>query len=416
MGRFNQTKRRDMVAEGLFPAWADRYGLPFLMLLFVATASVYAQDDGEAPVKGRAVFEEKGCIQCHAIFGDGGKVGPDLGKRKFYGSYLDLAGTMWNHFPRMYAAMQREHLPQVELTSEEMSQLVAYLLYMRYLGEPGNEFRGRKLLRSKRCLSCHKFGGVGGDVAPDFSTIKEYVSPLRLAEDMWNHGPRMRQTFKERKVKWPNISGEEIIDIAAAIRSYTAPTSVAAGSFSFGNPARGHQVLEEKKCLSCHAIRGQGGKVGPDFATIEFEYTVTELAGRMWNHGPQMWEAMEKSGLQVPTFERGELADVVATLYDIRLKAESGDPERGRAVFEKKKCLSCHSLQGEGAGAASDLARVEGLNSPLAMVTAMWNHAPKMREMATSKRVRWPKFKTNEMASLYAYLRTQWLTAQSGKP
>jgi len=343
-------------------------------------------------------------------------VGPDLGKQKFYGSYIDLAGMMWNHFPKMWAAMQKKRLPQAALTSDEMAQLVAYLLSMRYRGEPGNEFRGRKLLRSKRCLSCHKLGGVGGDLGPDFSKIKEYVSPLRLAESMWNHGPKMLKTSSERKVKWPKISGSEIVDIAAAIRASMAPTTVPAGSFRLGDPARGRQLLKEKGCLTCHAIRGEGGKVGPDFASLELRYSVTELAGRMWNHGPAMWKAMQQTGVQPPTFQQGELANILAALYQIRLNDVPGTQERGRAVLEKKKCLSCHSLHGKGGETAPDLAEVKGLDSPLEMVTAMWNHAPKMREMVVRKKLPWPKFGENEMGSLYVYLRAERQQAQVRTP
>lgn len=387
-----------------------------IMVVLSLPVVTTAQTNGDMAVAGRQVFEQKGCSRCHAVFGQGGDIGPDLGERKFYGSYLDLAGLMWNHFPKMYAVMQKEHLPPAELSSEEMSQLVAYLLSMRYLGEEGNEFRGRRLLRSKRCLSCHKLGGVGGDLGPDFSSRDEYMSPLSLAETMWDHGPSMMQTTEEKKVKWPKISGREIVDMAAAIRASMSPTLVPSGAFRFGDPERGRHLLKEKNCLSCHAIHGQGGNTAPDFGSVEFEYTVTELAGRMWNHGPKMWEAMQQSGVQPPQFHGGELADVLAALYTVRLNDVRGDQKRGRKVLEKKACLSCHSLRGEGEHSAPDLIGIAALESPLEMVTAMWNHAPKMEEMKTQKHLSWPKFGRTDMADLYAYLKGQQLTAETPTP
>ena len=75
-----------------------------IILLNIETVLTIAQssDLPILPWDGKKVFVEKGCIQCHAIYGEGGNKGTDLGEDKFYGSYLDLAALMWNHFPEMY--------------------------------------------------------------------------------------------------------------------------------------------------------------------------------------------------------------------------------------------------------------------------------------------------------------------------
>ncbi|NIT61884.1 MAG: c-type cytochrome, partial [Aliifodinibius sp.] len=117
--------------------------------------------------------------------GKGGKGGPDLGEQKFYGTYLELASLMWNHFPKMFEKMQETGYQFPEFTEEEMSQLIAYISFIRYMGEPGNEYKGKKLLKSKGCMSCHKFGGAGEDIGPDISAKEEYLSPISLLETMW---------------------------------------------------------------------------------------------------------------------------------------------------------------------------------------------------------------------------------------
>lgn len=356
------------------------------------------------PWKGQEVFQRRGCVKCHAVYSEGERIGPDLGHRKFYGSYLQLAGVLWNHFPRMYEAMQKERISWVELSNQEMSDLIAYLFYIRYLGEPGNEYRGRKLLRTKECMKCHKFSGVGGEVGPDIGRIKEYMSPLLLAEALWNHGPQMTELFDKQKIKRPEFAGNEIIDVAVAVRSYMSPTRVPTEAFSLGDALRGERLIDHKGCKDCHAIRGVGGNVGPDFAKLELDCSVTAIAGRMWNHGPKMWEAMRDKGIAVPTFAKGEMADVIAYIYGLKLTDVQGDATRGREVVETKRCLSCHSLQGQGTGAARDLAASRSLDAPLGMVTAMWNHAPAMQQMIGEKRLQWPKFADGEMAHLYAYL------------
>lgn len=358
------------------------------------------------PWQGKEIFQKKGCSQCHAIYGEGGTAGPDLGKNKFYGSYLQLAGLMWNHFPQMLAAMQKAGISFPGFNENEMTQLVSYLYFARYLGEPGIEFRGRKLLQDKGCVTCHRFGGVGGDLGPDISKIKEYMSPLLLAEALWNHGPQMMEIFEARKIKRPEFEGDEIVDVAAAIRSYMSPTKVPESAFALGDPQRGKAVFENKNCSMCHAVGGVGGRLGPDFAKVDFNYSVTAIVGRMWNHGPKMWKAIKTKGLTVPTFAQGDMADLIAYLYSLKLEDIQGDPQKGRQVLNEKDCLNCHSLQKEGTSksVAPDLAIIGVPGSPLRMSTIMWNHAPHMQKQMSEKRLKWTQFAGNEMADLYAYL------------
>jgi cytochrome c2 len=381
-------------------------GVVFILLLF-CFSSFYAQRSSseQSHWKGRDIFEKKGCIECHSIYDKGGKGGPDLGKQKFYGTYLELSSLMWNHFPKMFKKMQKTGYQFSEFTDEEMSQLIAYISFIRYMGEPGNEYKGKKLLKSKGCLSCHKFGGVGEDIGPDISDKEEYLSPIALLETMWNHGPNMMGLFEKYDIKRPEFKGNEIVDIAVAIRSYMSPTKVPVGSFDLGDQVKGKKLSAEKGCLHCHSIRGEGGTLGSDFIEIDFNYSITQIAGNMWNHGPKMWEIMKDEDISFPTFDKGEMADIIAYLYSLKLEDAPGDVEMGSQIVNEKGCLSCHSLQGNGSDIALDLAKLEEMDSPLAMITAMWNHAPAMREKQLEKKLQWPKFNGRDMANLYAYMR-----------
>ena len=44
------------------------------------------------------------------------------------------------------------------------------------------------------------------------------------------------------------------------------------------------------------------------------------------------------------------------------------------------------------------------VGSPIEMVTAIWNHAPKMEKAFAKKGIQWPNFAGTEMADLVAYL------------
>jgi cytochrome c551/c552 len=382
------------------------YGVLGLVLIGLFSSHTVLEAQTPSPWKGREVFKEKGCIRCHSVYKEGGSGGPDLGKSKFYGNYLELAALMWNHFPAMSKKMQQVGVELPEFTKVEMAELISYLSYIRYLGEPGNVSKGKKLLKSKGCVKCHKFGGRGGDVGPDFGKIKNYISPLRLVEALWNHGPNMRQLFEEHNIARPQFKGREMIDLAVAIRSYMSPNRVPVGSFDLGNPTNGKRLAEEKGCMRCHAFRGAGGTIGPDFAEIDLRYSVTQIAGEMWNHEPEMWEAMKSEGLAFPVFEEGEMADVIAHIYGLKLEDVKGDAEEGRKVVDAQGCLSCHSLKGEGVDIAADFAEIDGLDTPLAMVTTMWNHAPSMQEQIREKKLKWPELSGKDMANLYIYLQS----------
>ena len=364
---------------------------------------------------GYEIFNEKGCTQCHTVHGKGGNSGPDLSKQKYYGTFLGIASLMWNHFPKMYEKMENSSFQFPELNIAETTQLISYLCCLRFTVEPGRDYRGRKLLKSMGCIKCHKYGGQGGEIGPDFSTITEYLSPIILVEAMWNHGPNVFDAFQEHDIKHTKFKGDDIVDLAAALRTYMPPTGkVPVGYADIGDPEKGKMLVEEKKCIYCHSFRGVGGNVGPDFAEVDLDYSVTQIAGKMWNHGPDMWKSMKSMDISFPVFEKGEMVHVVTYLYWFKLEDKPGDAEEGRKIIAERGCLACHSLPGTGAG-VRDLSTIEGLDSPLGMITAMWNHAPAMQNMFREKKLKWPKMSGRDMANLHAYLNQLALAIESGE-
>src|SRR5512137_353581 len=60
-----------------------------------------------------------------------------------------------------------------------------------------------------------------------------------------------------------------------------------------GDIKEGWKVFNQKKCIQCHSIWGEGGKGGPDLGTLPDAYvSQSQLAALMWNHGPEMWGRM----------------------------------------------------------------------------------------------------------------------------
>jgi mono/diheme cytochrome c family protein len=86
--------------------------------------SHYFEEAGR-PERGRAVLESKGCLDCHAAGGRGGKVGADLATYRAARSSAALVASLWNH-PR-YLMTRRQEVPWPVLSGEELANVSAYL-------------------------------------------------------------------------------------------------------------------------------------------------------------------------------------------------------------------------------------------------------------------------------------------------
>lgn len=358
----------------------------------------------EDPLKGHRIFEAKGCNRCHTIQGDRPGLGPDLGKHLVFGSYLDFAALMWNHSPRMTEFMRRNYIQRPEFTAQEFEELATFLYYLRYLGEPGDLQHGQTLLNEKGCLKCHSVGGKGSHRAPGLDSMSVYASPLFLAQAMWNHGPAMEEEMRALGLPRPLFQGQEMVDLAMYIRSLTKKGEPEEVYLTPGNPRRGEQVFQEKGCAECHSVFGKGGLVGPDLGLVVKDWSVTELAGIMWNHGPEMWRLISQMGLPAPTFNGQEMADVIAYIFYLKFAGEPGDPEKGQAVFQIMHCSECHIQGAKGAG--PDLTLSQAFDTPFSLGAMLWNHAPKMEKKLADRNLLWPEFKPGQMAELYQFLNT----------
>lgn len=158
--------------------------------------------------------------------------------------------------------------------------------------------------------------------------------------------------------------------------------------------------------MYCHSIQGVGGTIGPDFNDIYFNYTVLIIAGKMWNHGPKMWEVMKLENIPIPVFQNGEMCDIIAYMYHLNLKDAPGNIAKGKQLIVSKNCLSCHSINNQGSEIATDFTAMQKPNSPMAMVAAMWNHAPAMDERRAAGKLKWPELNGRDMANIYAYIQS----------
>lgn len=356
------------------------------------------------PSVGRRIFTERGCVRCHAIWGNGGRFGPDFATAGAGRSMQQLAGLFWNHTPGMIETVRRSGFRWPTLTDAELADVISYLYYIKLFDEPGDPALGERWFREKRCATCHRVGGVGGRVAPALDGYARYVAPIMLAQGMWNRGPVMQATQRAQGVPTPTFAGREMADIQAYIRRVSTLRNRQAVFLQPPDPERGSRLFAIKGCRRCHGESGRGTAYGPDLRASTLRLRVSEIAGVLWNHSFVMSARMRQLGFALPRFEGTEMADVIAFLYYLRFDEATGDSAEGAAVFVRKGCAGCHRPD-SGAAIGPDLSRSAAVAAPMRLAAAMWNHAPAMFEAMRQRTLEWPSFEGNEMRDLSVFLR-----------
>lgn len=357
-----------------------------------------------AMLAGWDLFGTKGCGGCHSIRGVGGVSGPDLATIQGPKSFLDIGAAMWNHLPKMAEEMRAARVPRPTLTPTDAANLIAFVFTARYFDSGGDAKTGERLFASKGCAHCHAVGGTGGHVGPELDWLKRANSPVLVAAAMWNHGPKMTEAMRAAGISRPTFSGNELADVIAYVTSAARDTGGDTQQVVPGTPARGAQLFEQKKCSTCHAVGGRGGRVGPDLGTPGHHISLTQLAARMWNHAPAMAVRMKDRGIDFPTLSGQDFANLLAYFYVSRYFDETGDRRRGQELLQAKGCLGCHTIRGKGGTGGGDFAKSGLVGTPASLVAGMWNHGRYMEALADKRHVAWPTVTGKELGDIATYL------------
>jgi ubiquinol-cytochrome c reductase cytochrome b subunit len=112
---------------------------------------------------------------CHAIGGDGGKVGPDLTLASIHKD----AKWMIQHFKRPSAIRPGTSMPPINLTDPQLNSLAAFLLKLNPKNatalETAPEFAtdGALVYEANKCGACHMVNGVGMKVGPPLNGLSK---------------------------------------------------------------------------------------------------------------------------------------------------------------------------------------------------------------------------------------------------
>lgn len=177
--------------------------------------------------------------------------------------------------------------------------------------DPG---RGESLFSAKGCARCHT--GRGGAPSGTAGSRGAAGSPQlpdgpmgvsRFVEGLWNHAPAMRARALERGIPWPQLTEAEMADLMGYLR-------VSPGADPAPDLRRGQALLVQKGCLKCHALSGEGGRLGPDLARVARRRSQVAVAAGMWSHAEGMLARIEERGVPFPVFGAGEMGDLLGYL------------------------------------------------------------------------------------------------------
>lgn len=344
-------------------------------------------------------FVRKQCATCHSLEENGAGGGPSLSRMVLSDNAMDFATDMWNHGPDMMKKADEMGITFPHLETKDVAGMVSFMTAYRYykMGAKtkGDVAKGEIVWKGMKCSGCHTLDSTSARLGNDLAACKN-MSPIDMAQAMWNHGPEMIAAMQEHGVKVPRFSGTDVVDLLAYIRLRTGMKDGEVYS-QLGDPTIGAQVFRDKQCVACHPV-SEGDSGLKLERSKEFMQGAPGVAALMWNHSVGMWSEIKKNGLTEPKFKNHEMADMLAYLYLNTYTETPGDPVLGKKLFELKKCLSCHKP-------GSDIRVSQGrAYTDLDFVTGLWNHLPEMNKQSQESAASFPVFGPGEMKDLIAYL------------
>ena len=218
---------------------------------------------------------------------------------------------------------------------------------------------GRKLIGEFKCYACHDLSGEFNTFTPSLDGIGRKVKH-RAWLVRWLKNP----AAVREKTNMPNflLSDEEaniLADFLMGCKTFPndlqldpLPDFYAQRKKNDDFVELGKTLFRESPCISCHTLKGQGGKLAPDLAKIASKAKEDWLFNFIKN--PQRLQP----GVEMPQFGFSDEEAAAITAYvaaefidwevaeneNSNYKSPTDCYERGQAIFYQYNCKGCHQL------------------------------------------------------------------------
>lgn len=374
--------------------WESRTSAPRHVLFFV----------GE-PERGAELFYgSKHCGICHAVNGSGGRVGPDLsGKQPEAPALGWLTAVLWNHQPGMWRLMRGGKTTYPKMNQEEMADVLAFLYLAGNADPKGDVKAGEMVFRNRGCVRCHSVRSSGGTGAPELTGVTAVGGSSAWTRAMWNHAQSMVGPVTKELGAWPEFRPGEMNNLIAYVSAGT-PAAAAPKQVLHGSAERGWKLFQTS-CLQCHAVRGSGGKAGPELGPgNDLPLSTANFAGVLWNHAPGMLKQAAEKGAAVPQFQGNEVEDILMFLSSLRYFEPTGSPFLGERLFAQRGCAGCHGAQAEGGPGGPKLRTGADAFTAVKLAAALWSHGPNMQARAEELGIAWPTLEAADAGNIVSFL------------
>lgn len=211
---------------------------------------------------------------------------------------------------------------------------------------------GRRLIADSGCYSCHEIPGYEGLTfrGPALASIGYKVRPEWLGP--WLKDPK--SYLPHSKMGNFRLAPDEIGALQAFLLSQRAqlPLDSTGVDWKKADTENGRAVFGEARCVSCHAVNGRGGTMGPELTLVG------DKVRRDWlfSYLKDPHRVQPDTPMLQYRFTDVQLRDLTAFLLSEYRSSDTG-PEpapvayqdarlvaAGQAVFERRGCASCHEL------------------------------------------------------------------------
>jgi mono/diheme cytochrome c family protein len=210
---------------------------------------------------------------------------------------------------------------------------------------------GRARIAASNCMGCHELPGFSPDEvrAPRLDGLGYKMNPVWLKA--WLHAPS--DMLPGSRMPDFRLTDEETRALTAFLRTLSADPPVDGHwDWDQADPEAGAAVFRRSRCVTCHAIDGRGGTVGPELTREG------EKASREWiaSYLADPHRYQPKTLMPQFRFTHDEVRDIAAHLSEdlweeeqapaaIRPAPPEGpEVKKGRQVFIKRGCDGCHAL------------------------------------------------------------------------